>query len=223
MLTIKTLSLGEMATNCYIIIDEESREAVVVDPADSGETILDVILTEQLELRAVILTHGHFDHLLGLLSIYLSFPEIPILLHPEDIFLYNRATESAKHWLGHQVDPLPPAEILSPLSEKTIVNLGKNQLSVLEIPGHTPGSVAVLGQDWAVTGDLAFADGDVGRTDFQYSDQGQLNKSLEKLHKFPEHWRIYPGHGASFTVLELRDLIAEGGENQYSSLHATSL
>jgi len=223
MLDIKTLVLGEMATNCYIVIDEDSREAIVIDPADSGETILDVILAEQLSLKAIILTHGHFDHLLGLLPIYLSLPKVPVFLHPDDVFLYKRAAESAKHWLGHQVDPLPPAEILSPLSEKTLVNLGRSQFSFIELPGHTPGGVAILGPSWAITGDLAFADGGVGRTDFKYSDQGQLNASLKKLQKLPENWTIYPGHGESFYVSEFRDLIAQGDENQYSSLHATSL
>ncbi len=223
MLDIKTLVLGEMATNCYIVIDEDSREAIVIDPADSGETILDVILAEQLSLKAVILTHGHFDHLLGLLSIYLSFPNVPVFLHPDDIFLYNRAAESAKHWLGHQVDPLPPTEILTPLSEKTLVNLGSSQFSFLELPGHTPGSVAILGPNWAVSGDVAFAEGGIGRTDFKYASPMQLSESLQKLKKLPDNWTIFPGHGESFYVSEFRDLIAQGDENQYSSLHATSL
>lgn len=223
MLDIKTLVLGEMATNCYIVIEEDSREAIVIDPADSGETILDVILAEQLELKAIVLTHGHFDHLLGLLSIYLSFPNVPIFLHPADIFLYKRAAESAKHWLGHPVDPLPPIEILTHLSKKTLINIGKIELKILELPGHTPGSIALLGPDWIISGDLAFADGGVGRTDFKYSDQGQLNSSLKRLQKLPENWTIYPGHGESFYVSEFRDLIAQDGENQYSSLHATSL
>ena len=206
---IETLSLGLLATNCYIIWNESQRDCLIIDPADSGDTISQLVLDHQLHPSAIILTHGHFDHVLGLLEVKLNFGS-PILMHKDDTQLLKGAQKSAEHWLKLRTDPVPKAE--SFLSDGDQIEIGTLSLKVLHTPGHTPGSICLFADDEQLpypilfSGDTLFAEG-VGRTDFSYSKPLQLRDSLEKLLQLPATTRIFPGHGESTTIEKAQQLL----------------
>jgi hydroxyacylglutathione hydrolase len=211
------LTLGELQTNCYIAWCSVTREAVVIDPADSGDVISEFILEHQLNPTAILLTHGHFDHCLGLLELMLNFP-VPVYLHPADQFLIQQAHESAEHWLEHTVDPVPMPD--SELQNGAVITLGNCSLKVIGTPGHTPGSVCLhykgeaqqtyneenlyTKNDILFTGDTLFKEG-ITRTDFRYSNILQLHNSLHMLKKLPSSTHVLAGHGEP---VELQEALA---------------
>ena len=197
---IETLTLGELATNCYLLWEETSGEALIIDPADSGETIVSRVLELQLIPTAIVLTHGHFDHVLGLLEVKLAL-DLPVYLHPGDNELLSQAGASARHWLKRAVDPVPAAT--HTLTEGHQLSLGGVSFEVLETPGHTPGSICLysVAEKIIFTGDTLFKEG-VGRTDFSYSSPLALEKSLQRLANDCRGYSALPGHGDRFLVQE---------------------
>lgn len=208
-LIIRSLVLGELDTNCYLLTDHQSGETIIIDPADSASTILDVITAEQLQATAIMLTHGHFDHCLGLLELQLAL-DMKAWMHQADAPLIATAQSSAQHWLGHQVDPVPTQT--QPLEQHSQLQLGNHQLTVLHTPGHTPGSICLLithrNEHVAlITGDTLFKNS-VGRTDFSYSKPLQLRKSLDQLLELPDQLACYPGHGEPTTIASAKAFLS---------------
>jgi hydroxyacylglutathione hydrolase len=199
-LSIHLLTVGEMGTNCYIIADEGSGQALVVDPADSGDTINQYLLDHHFLPAAAILTHGHFDHCLGLLELQLAW-NIPCYLHPADLFLVRQAQKSAAHWLGHRIDPIPLPQ--RELHEGQTFTLGRTSLEVWHTPGHTPGSVCLRADDWLMTGDTLFAE-DLGKADHGYSNDEDLARSLARISTLNDDLLILPGHGESSRLGDIR-------------------
>lgn len=201
-LQFETFSLGQLATNSYLLWDEKSDSAVIVDPADEGGFLSQEIISRQLTLKAILLTHGHFDHVLGLLELKLNFPQAPIMLHKKDEFLLESLQKRAEHWLKMRVDPAPAVDQF--LQENQKIALGSQFLQVLETPGHTPGSVCFFNDQLILTGDTLFADGVPGRTDLSYSSPYQLKSSLKKIHSLPKapqgQRQGLAGHEQSFWV-----------------------
>jgi len=195
-LTTERLVVGEMGTNCYLCWDNDSGEGVVIDPGDEGDFISEKILDRKIDLKAILLTHGHFDHVLGVLPIKLNFP-VPIYLNSRDNFLYEKAGSSAEQWQGNRSDPVPPID--RDLVEGDKIRLGKSGLRVAETPGHTPGSVCLLSEENKICfcGDLWFKNG-VGRSDFSYARPRALSESLKRIRRECQGWRICPGHEEEF-------------------------
>lgn len=210
MVRTTQLTLGELETHCYLVWCEETLECLVVDPGDSGEYISEVILEMKLKPVAIILTHGHFDHCLGTLPLVLNF-SIPVLIHQKDVFLLQRASKTAAHWLKHPVDPVAPAT--GYVDDSSSIAVGKHQLSIIETPGHTPGSICLLFAENAIkkeqflfsknkfllSGDTLFKNG-FGSTNHTYSSTLQLSKSLRLLKTLPPETVVLPGHGATTTI-----------------------
>jgi glyoxylase-like metal-dependent hydrolase (beta-lactamase superfamily II) len=195
MLTIQTFVVGQLQTNCYLISDSVTKEALVVDPADAPEFISDVLLRESLTPVGIIATHGHFDHILGAFGLQMTYM-IPFYIHPLDTFLVERMQSSAKHFLKLKaVDPAPTK--LTPLTDGQIIPVGKSSVKIIHVPGHTPGSVAVLVKEKSslLVGDALFADGSVGRTDTSYGDRDKLTRSIAKMVEQKGITMLYPGHG----------------------------
>jgi len=192
---IETFKLGQLDTNCYLAWCEKTREAIVIDPADEGGFISEEILRLDLKPVAIVLTHGHFDHILGLLELKLNFP-VPIMVHEADLFLVESVQQRAQHWLKMQVDPAPKPDKL--LKEGDKIKFGEEKLTVLHTPGHTPGSICLYNDEMMFTGDTLFADGLIGRTDLSYSSPRKMQQSLVKIKELPGSRQMYAGHGASF-------------------------
>lgn len=208
-LHVELITLGELDTNCYLAWCDDTQETVIIDPADAGETIAEQILALQLKPTAILLTHGHFDHVLGTLSTQLSF-DIPVYLHPADNTLLAKAQKSAEYWLKHSVDPIPPAT--HTLTDGQHIAVGHCLLQVIHTPGHTPGSCSFYWKPDSslpdrehfrfselpilFSGDSVFKDG-IGSTNHAYSSKNDLFKSLQKI-KSLGSTRIYSGHGEAF-------------------------
>ena len=193
---IETLKLGQLDTNCYLAWCEKTDEAIIVDPADEGGFISEKILELNLKPVAIILTHGHFDHILGLLELKLNFPKTPIMVHEADLFLIESVRKRAQHWLKMQVNPAPKVDKL--LKEGNQIKFGQEVLTILHTPGHTPGSICLYNDQVMFTGDTLFRDGAIGRTDLSYSSPKKIQQSLKKIKDLPSSRQMYAGHGASF-------------------------
>lgn len=201
MLKIKTLVVGQLATNCYLAVDDRTNEALVIDPGDDAEYIKQAIFDAQANPKAVVATHGHFDHVLAAYDIQTSFG-IPFYIDPEDSFLLKRMASSTKHFTGIVSDPIPR---ITPLRE---IGIGGLQFDILRTPGHTPGSVSLYCAPKKIcfVGDLIFADGSSGRTDRVYANKVKIESSLRKILSLREDTIIFPGHGESTEIRHLAQL-----------------
>ena len=189
---ILTFSLGQLQANCYLVI--EDKQCLIIDPADSAEFILEEIARRSLQLIGLLATHGHFDHLMAVGEIQLSFPKLPLYIHPKDNFLVKRLNETAKYFLGQKTEVVLPQKC-EPLAEGQLA-IDNFKFQVIFTPGHTPGGCSYYFPKEAVvfTGDTLFSNS-IGRYDFSYSSKGALIKSVEKILRLQETTTIYPGHG----------------------------
>ena len=203
---IRTLRVGAMQTNCYLLTSPETRKTYIVDPGDDAEYIANVIANHQLKPILILATHGHFDHVMAVAELQLTL-NLPFLIHPADNFLLKRAPETAEYFLGHLTTP----SWIEPIPNDALIDgqelaLGDSVIKVIETPGHSPGSVCfyIKDDDIALVGDLIFADGDVGRTDYSYGNSEQLEEAVMTILSLPHETTLLPGHGRSTTVEEER-------------------
>lgn len=204
MYNVHTLVIGDMATNCYIVSNPETKNAIVIDPADTPEYIGEKLVEMGVTPVAMIATHGHFDHVLGAFGLQVFFPDLPFFMHPKDSFLLKRMQKTALHFGGNRTAP-PAAQRVLDITDFKDALLGEESIEILSLPGHTPGSIGVyLKVSSAVfVGDLMFADGSVGETHHQYSDKNALKKSIEKIMSLPSNTKIYSGHGEMILVSDV--------------------
>ena len=186
---IKHIYIPSVYTNCYLLVDEDSGAVAVIDPGDDiSSTLLRLSVDNGWEMRAVFLTHGHYDHVGGVNPLRRKFPDVPVYLHPADTGKNDRLSPTAglgavKLW-----------------REGDVVPLGGLQVEVLHTPGHTPGSVCLRCRDALFTGDTLFA-GSMGRTDFSGGSEEAIMDSLNRLGRLEGDYRVFPGH-SEFTTLE---------------------
>ncbi|MBL8046425.1 MAG: MBL fold metallo-hydrolase [Anaerolineales bacterium] len=197
MFTIHTLPLGFTETNCYILEDEATRTAVVIDPGDEAGQILRLIKERQLEIKAVLLTHAHFDHI-GAVGELVEATPAPLAIHPLELPLYRAGGGAALFGLPlrHYPEPSVLIEPGQPLS------FGPFTLEVLFVPGHTLGHVALYhAPTQAVfSGDVLFQDS-IGRTDLPGGNYATLMHSIKSvLMTLPAATTIYSGHGPATTL-----------------------
>ena len=188
--------VGQLQTNCYIPFNSETRKCVIIDPADAGDFITSKILELNLSPKAILLTHGHFDHVLAVAELKFSF-NIPFLMHRKDFFLLKRTCQTSKYFTGIHSDIQPDPDNF--FVDNEILKYAKLNLKVIETPGHTPGSVCFYKKPHLFSGDTIFKDG-VGRTDFSYASEKDLNNSIKTLKKLPENTIVYSGHGEETTI-----------------------
>lgn len=195
-----TLTTGQFAENCYLAIDTDSGEAAVIDPGEEAGVILARLATEGVHAAEIWLTHAHVDHVAGVAAAH-DATGAPIRLHPADRPLYDRAAEQAG-WLGLRLEPLPdPALTFEP---EALVTVGALSFEVRHTPGHSPGSVTLVGHGAAFVGDVLFA-GSVGRVDLPGGDGPTLVRSIEsQLLTLPDETIVYSGHGPATTIGEER-------------------
>lgn len=195
--------LGDLATNCYLL-GGENDEVVVVDPADDGVGLAQLINDRKLWCKEIWLTHGHFDHCLGAMDLRMIF-EAEIAMSNKDKFLIDRAAGTAEYFLGNFVESPNIDRIDIDLDKRGTLDFGGKNWQVISCPGHTPGSVAFYSPLLGVVlaGDTIFAEG-VGRTDYGYGDKRDLLSSIDKLLKLPSETIVLPGHGEPTTIGEFR-------------------
>ena len=202
---INSFSLGTMQSNCYLL--ENERKALLIDPGDSGDFLLEKIQSLKLDLVGIVATHGHFDHIMAVGEIQLTYPKLPLFIHPSDIFLLKRVVETANHFLGY--DP-----VVVPISLTASLDVGTCLISnftfdVIHTPGHTPGSCVLYFKEDKVlfSGDTLFKSG-IGRYDFSYSDKELLNHSLKTILKLPIDTKVYSGHGGVTSIEDEQGIIS---------------
>lgn len=197
---VVSLPVGQMAANCYIVSDKKTGETVIIDPGDDAQYLIDEIQKRLLRPTFVVATHGHFDHIMGVAEVHSAFG-IPFLIHTEDEFLLKTISDSVRHFLGKNISVIQPS-VSGNVMEGSSIVLGENTLTCIEVPGHTPGSIAIVSDDDHImfVGDTIFSAGSVGRTDFSYSDKQSLLQSIQRILTYPGQTRLFPGHGESTTV-----------------------
>lgn len=208
---VETLSVGELATNCYIVFDTKTKDAVIIDPGDDGNYIAEKVLSFQLHPHAILITHGHFDHVLGAYELQ-EIVKIPVYMNTKDNFLIERMKESAEHFLHRAIVEQKPT--ITGISATKMV-FGTITVDIMETPGHTPGGVSfkMKTAGTVFTGDTVFAHGYIGRTDLSYSKPLDLAGSIQKLFELPGMYTICPGHGDSSTIGEEKELYDNKNNN----------
>ena len=198
---ILKFSLGSMQTNCYLVYDEETKECLVIDPADECGAIERRLNEHELKLKTIVLTHVHFDHMLALEELRKD-TGAPLAVGEEDApALLNPDLSMMRTFAGVNF-PCKPAEIL--LREGDTLTVGKSELKVLHTPGHTLGSLCLLTDDILISGDTLFLE-TIGRHDFYGGDYASLLASLKRLTAIEGDRKVYPGHGACTTLSHERE------------------
>ena len=189
MLNVITLPLGDNQTNCYLVWKDPSATCVVIDPGYAPELILKQVAALGKTVEAVLLTHGHFDHVGGVKEI-LEKTGCPLFVHQKE-------WQMPASWLfpvaGTAFDKL------SYYKEGDRLTLAGAEFLVSETPGHTPGCVCLQAENAIFTGDTLFA-GSIGRTDFPGGSWDTICSSLIRLSELPENLTVYPGHGEATTI-----------------------
>lgn len=189
---IKLMVLGPVSTNCYILYHENSKEAVIFDPADEPERIVAEIEALGAVPAAILLTHGHFDHILAAQAVRERY-KIPLYAHEEETEILADSGSNLSGQFGSGVS-LSPDRTVKDGQELTV---GGFTFRILHTPGHTRGSVCYYMEQEKLlfSGDTLFA-GSIGRTDFPTGSSGVLIRSLkEKIRCLPDDVVVYPGHG----------------------------
>lgn len=195
---IKQFILGPIEDNNYLLIDEESKEAVLIDCTEESSAIEKVISETGAKLKYILLTHGHFDHILGVNSFKEKYPDCIVCAHEDDKMLFDTIEDfAARFGVGQKVEI---QKIDSYIKDGDIIKFGENDIKVIHTPGHTMGGVCYLVGNNIFTGDTLFYES-VGRTDLPGGSFAQIKSSIEsRLFTLDENIKVYPGHGMSSTI-----------------------
>jgi hydroxyacylglutathione hydrolase len=194
MLMVKMFEVGMLASNCYVLYCRDTLEAVLVDPGfcdeAEAEEVFSFIDSRGLKMKFVVDTHGHPDHTCGNGLVKTRYGT-PICIHESDAYMLGETGWETARYFGYNTVS-PPADVR--LRDGDYVKFGDATLTVVHSPGHSFGSVVLLGETEIFTGDTLFA-GSIGRTDFPGSSDREMQVSLRKLLRLPDYFVVYPGHG----------------------------
>jgi hydroxyacylglutathione hydrolase len=188
---VEIFTVGMLSTNCYVASSQETKEAIIIDPgldlSSEALPILEYIAAKKLNVKFIVNTHGHDDHIQGNAFFQKKF-NVPICIHILD-----------EHFIENlEKDNFSPNLLFK---NGDLIKVGNEALKVLHTPGHTTGSICLVGEKLVFTGDTLFAGG-IGRTDFPGGSMSEMRTSLKKLMELPLNLLVYPGHGESSIIVE---------------------
>lgn len=188
-LTVFSVIVGPLGNNCYLVFDQNSKDALVIDPGDEPPKIEKIIQEEKLKVKFILITHGHFDHT-GAVEWLRRITGTQVFMDSADRFLFPGPTQN--------------------LAEDQIFPVGQYSFRVIKTPGHSPGSICLFGEGILFSGDTLFAGG-CGRTDLPGSDKAALENSLKKIFKkLAEDTLVLPGHGPATTLADEKNIFLNG-------------
>src|SRR5574344_757085 len=194
---LKKFTLGPIEDNNYLLIDERTKDAVLIDCTEQSDEIFNAIAQENANLKYILITHGHFDHVLGINDFKEKYPKCQVLMHEDDKVLLDSIEDFAKRFNAGKVTP---QKIDKYITENDIIKFGNHEIKVIHTPGHTKGGVCYLLEDMIFTGDTLFFMS-VGRTDLPGGSFSEIKDSVtNKLFTLEEKIKVYPGHGISSTI-----------------------
>lgn len=192
---IKTVVVGMLHTNCYILADEKNKVCAVIDPGTASEKILNEVEEEGLKVTHILLTHGHFDHIIAAPAIQRKTGAKLYISKNDEWMLDPNVARHAAYVRETYAKP----QVDGYLKEGETVTVGDLKLSVLETPGHTAGSVCLLCENQMFSGDTLFCES-CGRTDLESGSMDDMLHSLKKLALLPDDYHVYPGHEMATTL-----------------------
>jgi len=199
----KIFPVGPLQCNCSVIGDEQTHEAMVIDPGDQIEGILEILRKEKLELKQIVITHAHIDHVGGAMKLKAA-TGAPILMNQNDYALLKMLDMQAA-WVGMR--PPGAVEVDGPVSQGQVLKIGDISSSVIHTPGHTEGSICLYfpKERKLIAGDTLFA-GSIGRTDLPGGSTEKIMRSLHtQVLALPDETEVIPGHGPATTIGQERE------------------
>ena len=199
---VETRAVPPFQKNGYVVACDATREAVIIDPGDEVDALLEVARSQSLKIQRILLTHAHVDHVTGVARAK-SVLSVPVYLHRDDRFLYDAAQQQAA-FFGLRCDPLPPIDHYYDVRQT--LRFGEFEVAVHHTPGHCPGGVCLaIGRTGSVKEDLFVGDtlfaGSIGRTDLPGGDYATLLRSIKNvLFAFGDAAKVYSGHGPQTTI-----------------------
>jgi hydroxyacylglutathione hydrolase len=194
----KTIVVGELSVNCFIMACEKTKKGIVIDPGDNIEGILSIVKEHNINVIEIVATHGHFDHI-GRVTTLKEKTGAPFAIHHADMFMVEGLVEIAS-FLSIDTDPSPEVDRF--IDEGDTITFGHETLNILHVPGHAPGNVAFTWPGHAIVGDTVFS-GSIGRTDLEGADPQVLLDSIHtKILTLPDNTILHPGHGPDTTVAQ---------------------
>ena len=195
MVQIYPIVVGRLQTNCYIVHSKD--EAIVIDPGDEGECILNFLNDLRVNPKLIVATHTHFDHVLGVDTVRMK-THAPFAIHKEDLPMLEVMQQRVQQFMGFKVPPPPKVDKF--LAQDNTIKVGQETMRVLHTPGHSPGSISLAGNGYVFTGDALFNQS-IGRTDLPGGDLDTLVHSIkDRLFKLDDETIVHPGHGPETTI-----------------------
>lgn len=194
--TIKSLAVGQLETNCYILKDNETGDIAIIDPGGQANVIIKELGQDIEKVKLILLTHSHIDHIMAINELR-DKTEAKIAIHSLDAEGYYDAEKNGSMWIFGR--PFVPAKADILLNDGDTLKLGQLDIRVLHTPGHTPGGCCYVCEDVIFSGDTLFYSS-IGRVDFPGGDERAMNSSLLKLAGLEGDFRVLPGHGPETTL-----------------------
>lgn len=192
---LRNIIVGPLQVNCFTVADEITKEAMIIDPGDEPDRILELIRENNFKVKYIVCTHAHFDHV-GAITEIKDETEAKIVIHKDESEIYEGARDQAAFW-GYELEPLPEPDMFVDEGDK--LEIGNLKFEVFHSPGHSPGGICLYGEGVVFSGDTLFA-GSVGRTDFYGGDINKLKKSFKRLMSLDPDIKVLAGHGPTSSI-----------------------